>query len=63
MLPAGYSYTHACLNEAHSLANLQDLISTLSKNYGQHTLTKCGIKSCGFAREVSFVHAWMQLSR
>ena len=55
-------YIHACTNETHSLANLQDLIPTLAAiaNYRQHKLAKVGIKCYGFAREcVSFVHAWM----
>ena len=51
-------YTHACINEAHSLANLQDLIPTLAG-----TITaKVWIKSCRFAREcASFIHAWVYL--
>ena len=56
------SYIHACTNETHSIANLQDLIPTLalvvcvSYNYA----AEVGIKSCRFAIEcVSFVHAWM----
>ena len=55
-------YIHACANETHSIANLQDLILTLAAIiiYKQHKLAKVRIKSCRFAIEcVSFVHAWM----
>ena len=59
------SYIHACTNETLSIANLQDLMSTLALivcvayNYA----AKVGIKSCRFATEcVSFVCAWMYLA-
>ena len=52
-------YIHACTNETHPLANLQNLIPTLAAimMYRQH---KTSLKSCRCARElVSFVHAQM----
>ena len=55
------SYIHASTNEIHSMANLQDLIPTLTAKIIGNTTTraKVGIKSCRFAIEcVSFVHAW-----
>ena len=52
------SYIHACTNETHFIANLQDLIPTLALPI--IIAAKVGIKSCRFAIEcVSFVHAWM----
>ena len=56
------SYIHACTNETHSIANLQDLIPTLASLCYLHIIiaAKVGIKSCRFAIEcISFVHAWM----
>ena len=56
------SHIHACTNETHSIANLQDLIPTLAAIIIGNTnkLAKVGFKSCRFAIEcVSFVHAWM----
>ena len=55
------SYIHACTNETHSLAYLQVLANLY---IGQFVLliftpAKVGIKSCIFARECSFVRAWM----
>ena len=57
--PKVRSYIHACTNETHSIANLQDLIPTLavivcvSYNYA----VKVEIESCRFVIEcVSFVH-------
>ena len=49
-------YVHVCINETHSLANLQDLIPTLV------IPAEVGIKSCRFAREcASFMHTWTYL--
>ena len=44
------SYIHACTNETHSIANLQDLIPTYfgSNNYRQDKLAKVEVKSCRF---------------
>ena len=56
--------THACINEAHSLANLQDLIHTFAGTIvnKQHKPAKVGINSCRFAREcASFIHVWVYL--
>ena len=56
------SYIHACTNETHSVAYLQDLIPTLASKYVLPIIiaAKVGIKSCRYATEcVSFVHAWM----
>ena len=60
-----FSCIHACTNETHSVANLQDLIPTLASKFVLPIIiaAKVGIKSCRFATEcVSFVHVWMQLA-
>ena len=59
------SCIHTCTNETHSVANLQDLIPTLSSKFVLPIIiaAKVGIKSCRFTTEcVSFVHVWMQLA-
>ena len=51
------NYIDALINETHFLANLQDLISTLTSLC--YMAVKVGIKSCRFAENVcSFVHAF-----
>ena len=49
----------------YSVANLQDLIPTLTSKFVLPIIigAKVGIKSCRFATEcVSFMHVWMQLA-
>ena len=56
---------HTCTNETHSVANLQDIIPTLTSKFVLPIIiaAKVGIKSCRFVTEcVSFVHVWMQLA-
>ena len=55
-------YVHVCINETHSLANLQDLTPAY---FGWIVLfmiipAKVGIKSCRFAR-VCFIYANMDV--
>ena len=54
------NYIHACTNETHSIANLQNLTPTLASQFVLPIFiaAKVGIKFCRFAIEcVSFVHA------
>ena len=57
-------YIHACTDEIHSLAYLQDLIPTLAaiNYYRPHKLAKVGINSCRFARELCFICACMNVT-